>query len=141
MQTKNSQGNQYAGTGALTSYTINATTASLVRVLGSGSPKQKPELRKQMGIKYRFKKWVRNWLNEDDTVAELKPSRLIESTDFDSNQPLRITIHRAAGGMVVETRTYDRVKDRQNQNLHIVTHEQDLAESLSKIITMESLRG
>lgn len=94
-----------------------------------------------MGIKYRFKKWVRNWLNEDDTVAELKPSRLIESTDFDSNQPLRITIHRAAGGMVVETRTYDRVKDRQNQNLHIVTHEQDLAESLSKIITMESLRG
>ena len=94
-----------------------------------------------MGIKYSFKNWVRRWLTEDEEVKEPKPSRLIESTDLDSNQPLRITIHRAAGGMVVETRTYDRVKDRQNQNLHIVTHDQDLAESLSKIITMESLRG
>lgn len=141
MQTKNSQVNQYAATGALTSYTINATTASLVRVLGSGSPKQKQEIRKQMGIKYSFKNWVRRWLTEDEAVKESKPSRLVESTDLDSNQPMRITIHRAAGGIVVETRTYDRVKDRQNQNLHIVTHEQDLAESLSKIITMESLRG
>ena len=93
-----------------------------------------------MGIKYRFKNWVRNWLNQDEAM-EAKPSRLVESTDLDSNQPLRITIHRAAGGMIIETRTYDRVKDRQNQNLHIVTHDQDLAESLSKIITMESLRG
>ena len=140
MQQKSLQGNQYAGTGALTSYTINATTASLVRVLGSGSPKQKQKIRKQMGIKYRFKNWVRKWLNQDDAVAELKPSRLVDSTELDSNQPMRLTIHRAAGGMVVETRTYDRVKDRQNQNLHIVTHDQDLAESLSKIITMESLR-
>ena len=94
-----------------------------------------------MGIKYSFKNWVRRWLTEDEAVNDIKPSRLVESTDFDSNQPLRITIHRAAGGMVIETRTYDRVKDRQNQNLHIVTHDQNLAESLSKIITMESLRG
>ena len=93
-----------------------------------------------MGIKYRFKNWVRNWLNQDEAM-EAKPSRLVESTDLDSFSPMRLTIHRAAGGMVIETRTYDRVKDRQNQNLHIVTHEQDLAESLSKIITMESLRG
>ena len=85
MQTKNSQGNQYVATGASTSYTINATTASLVRVLGSGSPKQKQEIRKQMGIKYRFKNWVRNWLNQDEEVKEPKPSRLIESTDLDSS--------------------------------------------------------
>jgi len=94
-----------------------------------------------MGIKYRFKNWVRRWLTEDEAINDIKPSRLVESADFDSTQPLRLTIHRAAGGMVIETRTYDRVKDRQNQNLHIVTHDQDLAESLSKIITMESLRG
>lgn len=99
------------------------------------------KLRKQMGIKYRFKRWLRNWINEDDLVVAEQPGRLIDSTELDSNQPMRITIHRAAGGMVVETRTYDRVKDRNNQNLHIVTHEQNLAESLSKIVTMESLRA
>jgi len=95
--------------------------------------------RKQMSIKYRFKKWMRNWLYEEERVDQ--PARLIDSTDIESNQPMRITIHRAAGGMVVETRTYDRVKDRSNQNLHIVTHDQNLAESLSKIVTMESLRS
>lgn len=95
-----------------------------------------------MSIKYRFKRWLRNWINhEENLVAAEQPTRLVESTDIDSNQPMRITIHRAAGGMVIETRTYDRIKDRSNQNLHIVTHEQDLAEGLSKIITMESLRA
>ena len=102
---------------------------------------KQPKARKKMSIKYRFKRWLRNWINEDNLVAEEKPGRLIDSTELDSNQPMRITIHRAAGGMVIETRTYDRVKDRNNQNLHIVTHEQDLAEGLSKIITLESLRA
>lgn len=95
-----------------------------------------------MGIKHRFKNWLRTWVNSEDHIgAEVKPSRLVESNDLDSNSPMRIIIHRAAGGMVVETRTYDRLKDRHNQNLHIVSHDQDLAEALSKIITMESLRG
>lgn len=102
---------------------------------------KEPKARKKMSIKYRFKRWLRNWINELEGAVEPKPSRLVESTDIDSNQPMRITIHRAAGGMVIETRTYDRVKDRNNQNLHIITHEQDLAEGLSKIITMETLRS
>lgn len=112
--------------------------------LGAIQPKEQkqPKVRKQMSIKYRFKRWFRNWINKEDNAVESpKPSRLVESSDIDSNQPMRITIHRAAGGMVIETRTYDRIKDRSNQNLHIITHEQDLAEGLSKIITMESLRA
>ena len=99
------------------------------------------KVRKQMNIRYRFKRWLRNWINEENLIAAEQPTRLTDSTELDSNQPMRITIHRAAGGMVIETRTYDRVKDRNNQNLHIITHEQDLAEGLSKIITMESLRA
>lgn len=95
-----------------------------------------------MGIKQSFKNWLRTWINDEGREeAKLAPSRLVESNELDSNSPMRIIIHRAAGGMVVETRTYDRIKDRHNQNLHIVSHDQDLAEALSKIITMESLRG
>lgn len=97
--------------------------------------------KQKVTMKSKIKRWLRNWINEENLVSAEQPSRLIDSTELDSNQPLRITIHRAAGGMVIETRSYDRVKDRNNQNLHIVTHEQDLAESLSKIVTMESLRA
>lgn len=137
MQTKNSQGNQYAAIGASTSYTINGTTRSRVAVLGSESPKQR-KLRKKMGIKYRLKQWLRNWIYEED---QIKKPLLTESTELESNAPMRITIHRAAGGLVVDTRTYDRLKDRHHQTLHIVTHDDDLSHSLSKIITMDSLRG
>lgn len=99
-----------------------------------------PRVRKQMNLKYRFKTWLRKWVYEEQ-AEQPKTIGLVESTELDSASPMRITIHRAAGGLVIDTRTYDRVKDRQNQNLHIVTHEQDLAASLSKIITMETLRA
>ncbi len=94
-----------------------------------------------MGMKYRLKRWVRNWLNEDDAVEGNQLHPIAVSDDLDSRGAMRITIHKAAGGLIVETRTYDDLKDRNHQRLHIVTHEQDLAESLSKILTMESLRG
>ena len=55
--------------------------------------------------------------------------------------PLRMNVYRANGGTIVETMRYDEVKDRNVNQLHIVGHDQDLGESLSKIITMESLRG
>lgn len=100
-----------------------------------------PRVKKQMSLKYRFKTWLRRWVNEEGQVEQPKSTALVESTELESHAPMRITIHRAAGGLVIDTRTYDRIKDRNNQNLHIVTHEQDLAESLSKIITMETLRA
>ena len=58
-----------------------------------------------------------------------------------STEPMRLSIYRANGGTIVETRTYDRQKDRSQNQLHIVGHDQDLGHSLAKIITMESLRG
>lgn len=114
---------------------------SIHNITGSKQARQRNVYKQKATMQSKFKRWIRNWINEEEPKEALSGSRLVESTDIDSNQPMRITIHRAAGGMVVETRTYDRVKDRSNQNLHIITHEQDLAESLSKIITMESLRG
>jgi hypothetical protein len=58
-----------------------------------------------------------------------------------STEPLRLSIYRANGGMIVETRVYDRQKDRSQNQLHIVSHDEDLGHSIAKIITMESLRG
>jgi len=118
-----------------------STSSKVALTSISQSNSKSPKVRKQMSIKYRFKRWLRNWINHEENLVAAEPTRLVESTELDSNQPMRITIHRAAGGMVIETRTYDRIKDRNNQNLHIITHEQNLAEGLSKIITMESLRA
>jgi len=96
-----------------------------------------------------LKQRVLNWLNTDDGpdkvyVTSKRHRNLIvtarDSTELDG-EPIRFNIFRANGGTVVQTHVYDRQKDRSFQQLHIVGHDQDLGESLSKIVTMESLRG
>jgi hypothetical protein len=58
-----------------------------------------------------------------------------------SSEPLRMSIYSANGGVVIETRQYDRVKDRSINQLYVVRHGEDIADTVSKVITMESLRG
>jgi hypothetical protein len=92
-----------------------------------------------------LKKRLRVWAFSQDENEKKTSRGLVVSTDISgeslSSDPLRLSIYRANGGIVVETRTYDRQKDRNQTQLHIVGHDEDLGRSLSKIITMESLRG
>jgi hypothetical protein len=75
------------------------------------------------------------------TSNKVSRNGIVVEGDSLSTDPMRLSIYRANGGTVVETRTYDRHKDRNQTQLHIVGHDEDLGRSLSKIITMESLRG
>ena len=95
-----------------------------------------------------FKRWLRNWLNNvEDTEAIQMASnkaRLYVTADRDStfeSNPLRLNVYRAAGGIIVEAKTWDEKRDRTHNTLHVIPHDQDLAKSIDRIITMESLRG
>jgi hypothetical protein len=95
-----------------------------------------------MGIKSSIKNWVRNWLREEPEEAEQSLVIQDHSSGLSNeHNSIRFELHKAAGGVVIETRTYDKIKDRVYTKLHIITHDQDIGESLGKIITMESLRG
>ena len=100
-----------------------------------------------------FKRWllnsVKDAISEEQTLNNQYSGDAIRSstalvtknnTSLDS-QPMHLKIYRANGGTVVETTSYDRQKDRHQNQLHIIGHDTDLGEGLSKIITMESLRG
>ena len=91
--------------------------------------------------KYRFRRWLRNWLNNFDQDVQFVEHKLVSKDETIEIDPMIFKIYRANGGTVVETRRYDRQKDRNYNQLHIVAHDQDLGESIGKIITMESLRG
>ena len=93
---------------------------------------------------------IRRWLDDHEDMDEVfvnstKRGRNSIVSARDSHEldgePIRFNIFRANGGTVVQTHMYDRQKDRSFQQLHIVGHDQDLGESLGKIITLESLRG
>lgn len=54
---------------------------------------------------------------------------------------IQFTVYNANGGRVIETRRYDRMKDRSTTGLYIITSEQDFGKEVDKIITMESLKS
>jgi len=66
------------------------------------------------------------------------------SDDFDSGidlpDPITFKVQAVTGGTLVETRWYDHKKDESRVKLHIVTQEENLAESIGKIVTMELLQ-
>ena len=94
-------------------------------------------------LKLKLRNWVNSAYDERSTMVQSKHRGLAIATESEtlSSEPMRLSIYRANGGTIVETRVYDRQKDRSQTQLHIVGHDDDLGHSLSKIITMESLRG
>ena len=93
-------------------------------------------------LKRRLRAWAFS-ADENEKIALTSKGRGLASVESEtlSTEPLRLSIYRANGGTIVETRQYDRQKDRSQNQLHIVGNDEDLGRSLSKIITMESLRG
>ena len=63
-----------------------------------------------------------------------------ESSGIDLPDPIRFTVQAVNGGTIIETRWYDQKKDESRVKLHIVTSDQDLSESIGKIVTMELLQ-
>jgi hypothetical protein len=59
---------------------------------------------------------------------------------FNRDRAMNFMIHPAQGGYIVELRTYNSKTDRHDQQLHLISDDADLSESISKIITLELLR-
>jgi hypothetical protein len=90
-----------------------------------------------------LKNKIRRWLDSDQNhlVVPVSPRQSTRINDGLNSEPLRLNVFRANGGTIVETNSYDRKTDRNSTQLHIITHDIDLGQGISKIITMESLRG
>jgi hypothetical protein len=106
-----------------------------------------------LNIKQQFFNWLGNQINRSKmelSISEVVPNaKLRRGTQLhlgDSPDsvldgvPLRLSIHRANGGVVVETRTVDRAKDRVYTELFLITEDQDLGKELADIITMNNLK-
>jgi len=91
-----------------------------------------------------LKRRLRIWAFSESPDVQMTSNKLAKiSPDGETlgSEPMRLSIYRANGGTIVETRVYDRQKERSQLQLHIVGNDEDLGRSLSKIITMETLRG
>ena len=70
----------------------------------------------------------------DDTLCDDSPSNI------DLPDPIIFKVQAVSGGTIVESRWYDHKKDENRVKLHIITQDENLAESIGKIVTMELLQ-
>jgi hypothetical protein len=59
---------------------------------------------------------------------------------IDLPDPINFKVQAVSGGTIVESRWYDHKKDENRIKLHIITQEENLSESIGKIVTMELLQ-
>jgi len=99
----------------------------------------------------KFFRWFGHKLNRHMNESEYEPAQLktraipstspVERSLGDHRQTMNLQIHTASGGYILEFSKYDRKRDEHDRNLHIVTQDQDLGESIAQIITVEMLRN
>ena len=85
-----------------------------------------------------FKRFFKRSSLQSDRLTECEPQIAGIHCGLDS-EPLRLLVYQATGGTIVETRTYDRQKDKSKNSLYIIRDDQDLGEEISKIITYSHL--
>ncbi len=102
----------------------------------------------------RMMKWGWDFnrdLREDDDVVPLairgRKRRLgrddmilVSDDEIDLTDPIRFSVQTVSGGTLIETRWHDEKKDEYVRKLHIVTENENLAEAIGKIVTMELLK-
>lgn len=72
-------------------------------------------------------------------AKQARAVRVREGDDFASN-PIQFKMYKASGGWAIEFRQYDHRNDKVDTSLYVVNDEQELGNSISKIITMEALK-
>ena len=108
---------------------------AVVAKMSSGN--QTRRIRKAKKVKLSLRHRIRNWLMRDDEEEDVP--QLVSENSL-SSDGMRLQIYRANGGYVVETRNYDNRTDRHNCTMHVITEDQDLGDSLGKIVMMEALK-
>ncbi len=96
--------------------------------------------------KWFAKKCVEAWDSRHDSEAvpimATTKAGLVSGRGHSIDSPgMNFTVYRASGGHIIETRTYDSHKDRNNHGLHIITDDKDIGDEIGKIITFEQIRS
>ena len=65
---------------------------------------------------------------------------LCSDNEIELTDPIRFSVQAVQGGTLIETRWYDEKSDNHERKLHIVTQDENLAEAIGKIVTMELLK-
>jgi hypothetical protein len=101
------------------------------------------QVTKQRKSKMSFKSRLRNWLlgpTDNYPLDHDTPQFASDETnevEINDDNAIHFAVIPANGGRIVQIRYYDRVKDRHITKLHLITPDENLAESLAHILQIE----
>jgi hypothetical protein len=91
-----------------------------------------------------IKKKLRNWLNEPDyddgETGVGRPINIKNTDNVDSDPVISFRIFSAQNGKILEFSKYDRVKDRSDRSVYIISKDEDVSEKVAKCLSLELLR-
>lgn len=82
--------------------------------------------------------------NGQSNSPEAYPSKQPRGIVADSNEfgdPIRFSVTPANGGVVVTVRTYDKLKDRSKETIHVIHEDTDYAKAVGDLVAMEILKS
>jgi hypothetical protein len=101
---------------------------------------QSSTMKRKSKMKLNLKARLRNWLLRDEESECVPADVIVHGPErINHENSINFQVIQAAGGRIVQVQTYDRHKDRHMTSLHIITPEEDLAESLAHILTLSQL--
>lgn len=86
-----------------------------------------------------LKRKIRRWL--DDSIEVACEPAIIRSSNTVDVDGLTFNVMKANGGVIVQTRTYDRKTDRNNYNTYLIHDEESIVERVGQIVALEILKS
>jgi hypothetical protein len=94
-----------------------------------------------------IKRWLRNWLLDDGSKQatagnEISLSAVSSDDGFENyRNTLRFNVQPAHGGIILTIKKYDSKRDENNHVVHVIQDDQDVAQNIAHIVSMELLRS
>ena len=90
----------------------------------------------------KFKLWFRNWLYDDHSdEAEKVLAHDDDHRNYEDDKTLKFNVTTARGGVILTVRNYDERQDRHFYTAHVLHDDQNIAEGVAQIVSMELLRS
>lgn len=74
-------------------------------------------------------------------LSSRKKIRSSASDDIQTDEVFSFKVFSAGGGKIIEFRSYDRVNDKCDNRLHLITDDDDFATELGRIVLFELMRS
>ena len=87
-------------------------------------------------IKHKIKNWL---FNDDDLESSTAVYVDRDANDINSENSIHFSVTNASGGQIIQVKKYDSRNDCNINSLHVVTPDEDLADALAQILTLERL--